>query len=63
MELDRRAATIIATGFPTGTSFTERESQVDDQLSKILATGEETDLDLPPFRPPQAILENPPFTP
>ena len=41
--------TIIATGFPTGTSFTERESQVDDQLSKILATGEETDLDLPPF--------------
>ncbi len=41
--------TIVATGFPTGDAFTEQEAQIDRILSEALASGDESDLDLPPF--------------
>ncbi len=41
--------TIIATGFPDGDTLGEREVHIDRLLSEALATGDDGDLDLPPF--------------
>ena len=41
--------TIIATGFPADDSFMEREAQIDRLLTEALASGDDSDLDLPPF--------------
>ncbi|MDP6713677.1 MAG: hypothetical protein QF368_03460, partial [SAR202 cluster bacterium] len=40
--------TIVATGFPTGDSFSDREDQVDRLLNEAL-NNDDSDLDLPPF--------------
>ena len=40
--------TIVATGFPTGDTYTDREDQVDRLLSEALSN-DDSDLDLPPF--------------
>lgn len=40
--------TIVATGFPTGDTFTDKEEQVDRLLSEALSN-DDSDLDLPPF--------------
>ena len=40
--------TIVATGFPTGDTFTDREEQVDRLLQDAL-NNDDSDLDLPPF--------------
>ncbi len=41
--------TIIATGFPTDETFDEREAHIDRILEEALASGQDGDLDLPPF--------------
>ena len=40
--------TIVATGFPTGDSYSDREDQVDRLLNEAL-NNDDADLDLPPF--------------
>lgn len=40
--------TIVATGFPTGDTYTDREDQVDRLLKEALSN-DDSDLDLPPF--------------
>jgi cell division protein FtsZ len=40
--------TIVATGFPTGDSYSNREDQVDRLLNEALSN-DDSDLDLPPF--------------
>jgi len=40
--------TIVATGFPTGDSYSDREDQVDRLLNEALSN-DDSDLDLPPF--------------
>jgi cell division protein FtsZ len=40
--------TIVATGFPTGDSFSDREDRVDRLLNEAL-NNDDSDLDLPPF--------------
>jgi cell division protein FtsZ len=40
--------TIVATGFPTGDSYSDREDQVDRLLNEAL-NNDDSDLDLPPF--------------
>ncbi len=46
--------TIVATGFPVGESFGQREENIDRILAAALAGGGEGDLDLPPFLRRQA---------
>ena len=46
--------TIVATGFPVGESFGERQDSIDRILAEALANGDEHDLDLPPFLRRQA---------
>ena len=46
--------TIVATGFPVGESFGDKQDSIDRILAEALASGDEHDLDLPPFLRRQA---------